>query len=54
VRIGRAAGNPHLVILGDSNTAEILIEQGQPDLAAARLSEALQVATRADGSKSPG
>jgi LuxR family transcriptional regulator, maltose regulon positive regulatory protein len=53
VRIGRAANNPHLVILGDSNTAEILIEQGQLDLTAARFSEALQVATRADGSKSP-
>jgi LuxR family maltose regulon positive regulatory protein len=53
VRIGRAANNPHLVILGDSDLAEILIEQGQLDLAAARLSEALQVATRADGSKSP-
>ena len=52
VRIGRAANNPHLVILGDSNLAEILIEQGQLDLAAARLSEALQVATCADGSKS--
>ena len=51
-RIGRAANNPHLVILGDSNLAEILIEQGQLDLAAARLSEALQVATCADGSKS--
>jgi LuxR family maltose regulon positive regulatory protein len=53
VRIGRAANNPHLVILGNSNLAEILIEQGQPDLAVARFSEALQVATRADGSKSP-
>jgi LuxR family maltose regulon positive regulatory protein len=52
-RIGRAASNPHLVILGNSNTAEILIEQGQPDLAVARFSEALQAATRADGSKSP-
>ena len=51
-RIGRAANNPHLVILGDSDLAEILIEQGQLDLAAARLSEALQVATCADGSKS--
>jgi ATP/maltotriose-dependent transcriptional regulator MalT len=53
VRIGRAANNPHLVILGNSNTAEIRIEQGQLDLAAARFSEALQAATRADGSKSP-
>ncbi len=52
VRIGRAAKNPHLVILGDSDLAEILIEQGQLDLAAGRLSEGLHVATRADGSKS--
>ena len=52
VRIGRAAKNPHLIILGDSELAEILVEQGQLDLAVARLSEALQVATRADGSKS--
>ena len=52
VRIGRAANNPHLVILGASNLAEILIEQGQLDAATARFSEALHVATRADGSKS--
>ncbi len=52
VRIGRAANNPHLVILGDADLADVLIEQGQLDLAAARLSEALQAATRADGSKS--
>ncbi|MGE5264301.1 MAG: hypothetical protein ACM3S0_13040, partial [Acidobacteriota bacterium] len=49
VRIGHAARNPHLVILGNSDLAEILMEQGQLELAARRLSEALQVATRADG-----
>ncbi len=53
VQIGRAANNRHLVILGNSNLAEILIEQGQLDLAASRLSEALQVTTNADGGKSP-
>jgi LuxR family transcriptional regulator, maltose regulon positive regulatory protein len=52
VLIGQAANNPHLVMLGHSNLGEILIEQGQLDLAVDRLSEALHAATRADGSKS--
>lgn len=52
VRIGRSADNPHLVILGSSNTAEILIEQGQLELATSSLSQVLQMATRPDG-KSP-
>lgn len=52
VRIGRAANNPHLVILGDSDLAEILIEQGQLELAAGRLSEALQGSTCANGAQS--
>jgi LuxR family maltose regulon positive regulatory protein len=51
-RIGRAARNPHLVILGNADWAEILIEEGQLQLAAGKLSEALQVGTRADGSRS--
>ncbi len=52
VRIGHSADNPHLVILGSSNIAEILIEQGQLELAASRFSEMLQEATSGDR-KSP-
>jgi LuxR family transcriptional regulator, maltose regulon positive regulatory protein len=54
VRIGRAAHNPHLVVLGDSNLAEILIEQGQLNAATARFSEALHAATRGDGAQTAG
>ncbi|CAG0953149.1 partial serine/threonine-protein kinase PknK, partial [Anaerolineae bacterium] len=50
VRIGLAADNPHLLILGNTNLTEILFEQGQLHLAAMKLSQALQMATRADGS----
>jgi LuxR family transcriptional regulator, maltose regulon positive regulatory protein len=52
VQIGRAAGNPHLVILGNAGLADILVDEGRLGLAASRLSEALAVATRADGSRS--
>ena len=50
VRIGLAADNPHLLILGNSNLADILFEQGQLHLAARKLSDALQMATRSDRS----
>ena len=50
MRIGLAADNPHLLILGNSNLADILFEQGQLHLAARKLSDALQMATRSDRS----
>ncbi len=52
IRIGRSADNSHLVVLGSSNVAEILIEQGHLELAASRFSELLREATSADR-KSP-
>lgn len=51
VRIGLAADNPHLLIIGNSDLADVLFEQGQLHLAARKLSDALQMTTRADGSK---
>lgn len=51
-RIGHIANNPHLIILGNADLADILIEQGQLQLAAKKLSEALAVATRPDGTQS--
>jgi LuxR family maltose regulon positive regulatory protein len=51
VRIGLGADNPHLLIYGNADLADILFEQGQLHLAARKLSDALQMTTRADGSK---
>ncbi len=51
VRIGLAANNPLLLILGNSNLADIYFEQGQLHLAARKMSDALQMTTRSDGSK---
>ncbi len=51
-RIGGAVHNPHLVILGKSDLADILVDEGQLELAAHKLSEALELANQA-GSHSP-
>jgi LuxR family maltose regulon positive regulatory protein len=53
VQIGQAADNVHLVIIFDSNIADILIEQGQLHQAARIYSESLEKATRPDGQRSP-
>jgi LuxR family maltose regulon positive regulatory protein len=51
-QIGQAAGDNHLVIVANSNLANILVEQGLLHQAARIYSETLQIATRPDGQKS--
>ena len=51
-RIGQAAGDIHLVIVLNSNLANILVEQGHLHQADRIYSETLQLATRPDGQKS--
>ncbi len=53
IRIGREAGNLHMVIIANSNLAEIFVEQGQLHKAADILTRSLQMAIRPDGQKSP-
>ena len=53
VQISQAAGNIHMVIITNSNLADILMEQGQLHQAARIYSETLQMATRPDGQSSP-
>ncbi len=53
IRIGRDAGNLHMVIIANSNLAAILTEQGQLQRAANTYSQALQMAVRPDGQRSP-
>jgi LuxR family maltose regulon positive regulatory protein len=53
VRIGQAANNIHMVILANSNLANILMELGRLHQAAGIYSETLQMATRPDGQRSP-
>ena len=50
-QIGQAAGDIHLVIVANSNLANILIEQGLLRQAAEIYSETLHMATRPDGQK---
>jgi LuxR family transcriptional regulator, maltose regulon positive regulatory protein len=50
-QIGQAAGDIHLVIVANSNLANILIEQGLLHQAARIYSDTLQMATRPDGQK---
>ena len=52
-RIGREAGNPHMTVIADSNLADVLSEQGRLRLAADMYTQALQMAIRPDGQKSP-
>jgi LuxR family transcriptional regulator, maltose regulon positive regulatory protein len=53
VRIGREAGNLHMVIIANSNLGDILLEQGQLGQAAETYIRALQLAVRPDGQRSP-
>jgi LuxR family maltose regulon positive regulatory protein len=49
--IGQTAGDVHLVIVVNSNLANILIEQGRLHEAARIYSETLEMATRSDGQR---
>ena len=53
IRIGREAGNLHMVIIANSNLADILMEQGQLHKAADTYTHSLQMAVRPDGQRSP-
>ena len=53
IRIGRDAGNLHMVIIANSNLADILIEQGQLHRAEDTLTHSLQMAVRPDGQRLP-
>ena len=53
IRIGREAGNLHMVIIANSNLADILVEQGQLHKAIDTLTRSLQMAVRPDGQRSP-
>jgi LuxR family maltose regulon positive regulatory protein len=53
IRIGREANNLHMVIIANSNLADILMEQGQLHRAADTYAQSLQIAVRPDGQKSP-
>lgn len=53
IRIGREAGNLHMIIIANSNMAEVLMEQGQLHRSADTLTQSLQIAVRPDGQRSP-
>jgi LuxR family maltose regulon positive regulatory protein len=53
IRIGREAGNLHMIIIANSNMAEILMEQGLLHKSADILTHSLQMAVRPDGQRSP-
>jgi LuxR family maltose regulon positive regulatory protein len=53
IRIGRAADNLHMVIIANSNLADLLMEQGLLHKAADTYHHALQMAVRPDGQRSP-
>jgi LuxR family maltose regulon positive regulatory protein len=53
IRLGREAGNLHMVIIANSNLAEVLMEQGQLHRAADTYNQTLQMAVRPDGQRSP-
>jgi LuxR family maltose regulon positive regulatory protein len=53
VRIAQAASNVHMVIISNTNLADVLMEQGQLHQAARIYSESLQMATRPGGQISP-
>ncbi len=53
IRIGRAAGNAHMVVITQTNLAEILVEQGRLGRAADLFNQSLPMAVRPDGQKSP-
>jgi LuxR family maltose regulon positive regulatory protein len=53
IRIGREAGNLNMVIIANSNIADILMRQGQLHRAADTYTQTLQMAVRPDGQRSP-
>jgi LuxR family transcriptional regulator, maltose regulon positive regulatory protein len=53
IRIGREAGNLPMVIIANSNLADVLMEQGQLYRAADIYNQSLQMAVRPDGQRSP-
>ena len=53
IRIGREANNLHMVIIANSNIADILMRQGQLHRAADTYTQSLQMAVRPDGQRSP-
>jgi len=53
IRLGREAGNLHMVIIANTNLAEVLMQQGQLHRAADTYNETLQMAVRPDGQRSP-
>jgi LuxR family transcriptional regulator, maltose regulon positive regulatory protein len=53
IRIGREGGNLPMVIITNSNLAEVLMEQGQLSRAADIYTQSLQMAVRPDGQRSP-
>ena len=53
IRLGREAGNLHMVIIANINLAEVLMQQGQLHRAADTYNETLQMAVRPDGQRSP-
>jgi LuxR family maltose regulon positive regulatory protein len=53
IKIGREANNLNMVIIANSNIADILMEQGQLHRAADTYARSLQMAVRPDGQRSP-
>ena len=53
IQIGREANNLNMVIIANSNIADILMEQGQLHRAAELYARSLQIAVRPDGQRSP-
>lgn len=53
VRIGQRANNLHMVIIANSNLADILLEQGQLHRADLIYTKSLQMTVRPDGQRSP-
>ncbi len=53
ISIGREANNLNMVIIANSNIADILMEQGQLHRAADIYARSLQMAVRPDGQRSP-
>ncbi len=53
IRIGREAGNLHMVIIASISVADILMVQGQLHRAADLYTQCLQMAVRPDGQRSP-
>jgi LuxR family maltose regulon positive regulatory protein len=53
IRIGREADNLHMVIIANTNRADIFIEQGQLHRAVDTFAQCLQMAVRPDGQRSP-